>query len=243
MSMEIAEASSNYLSFATGNTSSETFKQTEIGKIPVDCEVTSLRDIAIFGGETTPPRKLYEKYYVFGLHPWVKTLDLNNSLISATEEYVTDAAQAETSLKKHPSGSVLIAMYGSFNQIGRTGLIEVDAAINQALIAAIPKKDKLISEYLLYNFNYKVEYWKGVASSSRKDPNITSNDVKNYLLPLPSAKEQTAIATILSDMDEEIQALEQRLSKTRQIKQGMMQELLTGKTRLVQPLNKECQHG
>ncbi|GAB2197870.1 hypothetical protein [Sessilibacter sp. MAH4] len=39
----------------------------------------------------------------------------------------------------------------------------------------------------------------------------------------------------LSDMDEEIQALEQRLSKTRQIKQGMMQELLTGKTRLVQP--------
>lgn len=46
-----------------------------------------------------------------------------------------------------------------------------------------------------------------------------------------------------SDMDAEIQALEQRLGKTRQIKQGMMQELLTGKTRLVQPLNKESQHG
>ncbi|GGB41970.1 hypothetical protein GCM10011502_14120 [Oceanisphaera marina] len=55
-------------------------------------------------------------------------------------------------------------------------------------------------------------------------------------LSIPSEREeQTAIATILSDMDEEIQALEQRLSKTRQIKQGMMQELLTGKTRLVQP--------
>lgn len=51
---------------------------------------------------------------------------------------------------------------------------------------------------------------------------------------LPSEEEQTAIATILSDMDAEIQALEQRLTKTRQIKQGMMQELLTGKTRLVQ---------
>lgn len=50
---------------------------------------------------------------------------------------------------------------------------------------------------------------------------------------LPSEEEQTAIATILSDMDEEIQALEQRLGKTRQIKQGMMQELLTGKTRLI----------
>ena len=50
-----------------------------------------------------------------------------------------------------------------------------------------------------------------------------------------SNEEQTAIATTLSDMDAEIQALEHRLTKTRQIKQGMMQELLTGKTRLVAP--------
>jgi type I restriction enzyme S subunit len=48
-------------------------------------------------------------------------------------------------------------------------------------------------------------------------------------------KEQKAIATILSDMDEETQVLEQRLNKTRQIKQGMIQELLTGKTRLLVP--------
>ena len=45
--------------------------------------------------------------------------------------------------------------------------------------------------------------------------------------------EQTAIATVLSDMDAEIAALEAKLSKARQIKQGMMQELLTGRTRLV----------
>ncbi len=45
-------------------------------------------------------------------------------------------------------------------------------------------------------------------------------------------EEQTAIATILSDMDTEIQALQQRLAKTRDIKQGMMQQLLTGKVRL-----------
>lgn len=56
--------------------------------------------------------------------------------------------------------------------------------------------------------------------------------IADMLISLPSKEEQTAIATILSDMDNEIQTLEQRLSKTRQIKQGMMQELLTGKTRL-----------
>jgi len=50
---------------------------------------------------------------------------------------------------------------------------------------------------------------------------------------LPALKEQTAIAKILSDMDAEITAIETKLTKARQIKQGMMQELLTGKTRLV----------
>ncbi len=62
---------------------------------------------------------------------------------------------------------------------------------------------------------------------------IYTRDLFQLKIALPSKKEQTAIATILSDMDEEIQALERRLNKTRQIKQGMMQELLTGKTRLI----------
>lgn len=72
---------------------------------------------------------------------------------------------------------------------------------------------------------------------------LYQKDFVNFEFSAPCIEEQTAIATILSDMDEEIQALEQRLGKTRQIKQGMMQELLTGKTRLLQPLNKESQHG
>jgi len=52
-------------------------------------------------------------------------------------------------------------------------------------------------------------------------------------LPLPEFEEQTAIASVLSDIDAEIAALEQRLAKTRALKQGMMQELLTGRTRLI----------
>lgn len=64
-------------------------------------------------------------------------------------------------------------------------------------------------------------------------PSLNASTIERVLASLPPKEEQTAIATILSDMDAEIQALEQRLGKTRQIKQGMMQELLTGKTRLI----------
>ena len=70
-------------------------------------------------------------------------------------------------------------------------------------------------------------------------PSLNASTIEGVHSAIPSREEQTAIASILSDMDEEIQALAQRLGKTRQIKQGMIQELLTGKTRLVKPCKEE----
>ncbi|WP_198674712.1 restriction endonuclease subunit S [Rhodoferax ferrireducens] len=64
-------------------------------------------------------------------------------------------------------------------------------------------------------------------------PRSDWNVVKNYEVAIPKLEEQTAIATILSDMDSELSALEARRDKTRALKQGMMQELLTGRIRLV----------
>jgi type I restriction enzyme S subunit len=64
---------------------------------------------------------------------------------------------------------------------------------------------------------------------------VNSTDVKALNVRLPTeTREQTAIATVLSDMDTEITALEQRRDKTRVLKQGMMQQLLTGRVRLVE---------
>lgn len=64
-------------------------------------------------------------------------------------------------------------------------------------------------------------------------PRSDWNVVRNYELRIPSLPEQAAIAEVLTDMDSELAALEQRRVKTRALKQGMMQELLTGKTRLI----------
>jgi len=62
---------------------------------------------------------------------------------------------------------------------------------------------------------------------------IHADDLGKMSFYIPEFEEQTAIASVLSDMDNEIAALEQKLTKTRQVKQGMMQQLLTGKIRLV----------
>lgn len=73
-------------------------------------------------------------------------------------------------------------------------------------------------------------------------PHISPTDIRKFTIPVPpTVDEQTAIAAVLSDMDAELAALEQRRDKTHALKQAMMQELLTGKTRLVPPEARPCQ--
>ena len=85
-------------------------------------------------------------------------------------------------------------------------------------------------------FVYFLYAWVGLErfTSGSGVPTLNRNDVHDFDLLIPPTKdEQTAIANILSDMDTEITALEAKLSKARQLKQGMMQELLTGRIRLL----------
>ena len=67
----------------------------------------------------------------------------------------------------------------------------------------------------------------------RNSCNIGQHDFARVQLPLPGKAEQKAIAAVLSEMDAEMTALDAKLAKARQLKQGLMQELLSGKTRLV----------
>jgi len=208
------------------------YKQTKVGVIPEDWKVSTLGAMAQTSSGTTPARALQDRYYRNGTIAWVKTLDLNNSDLVATSERVTELALKETCLRVYPVGTVLVAMYGGFQQIGRTGLLRLPAAVNQAITAIQPKGDTLISEYLLGTLNYRVGYWRGVASSSRKDPNISSQDIRNFPIAYTSTTEQRAIAGALSDVDALLGALDQFIAKKRDLKQAAMQQLLTGQTRL-----------
>jgi type I restriction enzyme S subunit len=208
------------------------YKQTEVGVVPKDWTVSRLGALAETSSGTTPARAMQDRYYRNGSIAWVKTMDLTNSELVATSEGVTELALKETCLRVYPVGTVLLAMYGGFQQIGRTGLLRIPAAVNQAITAIQPKADTLVSEYLLGTLNYRVGYWKCVASSSRKDPNITSQDIRGFPVAYPSPPEQRAIAGALSDVEALIGVLHQLIAKKRDLKQAAMQQLLTGQKRL-----------
>lgn len=106
-------------------------------------------------------------------------------------------------------------------------------AVNQR-VCALSTYDNYSADFLSYILNrnpYFLKFDDGVSQT-----HLLNRVFEKCPLNLPPTKaEQTAIAAILSEMDSELDALESKLSKARQIKQGIMQELLTGKTRLVTP--------
>jgi len=86
------------------------------------------------------------------------------------------------------------------------------------------------AKYIFYQFC--LIDWKQYSEASGV-PSLNARTIERIELKVPQPAEQNAIATILSDMDADIAVLETKLAKARQIKQGMMQELLTGRIRLV----------
>ena len=188
-----------------------------------------LGQIAEIKSGSTPLRTEYERYFKDGTIPWVKTMDLNNGFICSTNESITLAAISETSCKIFPAGTILVAMYGGFNQIGRTGLLKIDSAVNQAISAINLNKDIALPEYVLQFLNARVSYWKKFAASSRKDPNITRNDVCDFPIILPPIEEQRKIAEILGTWDSAI-ALTEKLVTAKKKYRKLLESLLFKKS-------------
>ena len=206
------------------------YKDSPLGIIPKEWEVKRLGDIADITSGTTPLRANRE-YYNNGVIPWVKTTDLNNGTLYETEEKVSKEAVEKTSLKILPKGTVLVAMYGGFRQIGRTALLGIDATINQAL-SALMCKSSVESPFVLAWLNCRVNYWKRLAASSRKDPNITGNEVAKFPILIPSKEEQGCIVEVLGLWDTAIEKQSELIEKLKLRKRALMQQLLTGKKRL-----------
>jgi type I restriction enzyme S subunit len=189
-----------------------------------------IREFCTVRSGSTPLRSI-TAFFKGGQTPWVKTTDLNNNTIVSTEEKVTELALNETSLRVFPRNSVLIAMYGGFNQIGRTGILDKPAATNQALSVLNVDELRLVPKYLQHYLNAKVFRWRRFAASSRKDPNITSSDVGAFPVTYCDVIEQQKIADFLTAVDSKISQLTEKHRLLKEYKKGVMQQLYSQQIR------------
>ncbi len=123
---------------------------------------------------------------------------------------------------------------GGGNIIGRVGYIDADDTYvlgDHVYCLRAKEGNPLFLSYAINHYSTNTALRKKVIGSAQLG--LGRKSVEEQEIPFPLHDEQTAIATVLSNMDAEITVLEARRDKTRALKQGMMQELLTGKTRLV----------
>lgn len=179
-------------------------------KVPSNWIITKLCYLGKWGSGGTPSRK-YPEYYN-GEIPWIKTGELNNSYIYDAEEKITDEAINKSSAKIFPKGSVMLAMYGA--TIGKVGILNIDAASNQACAAIICDKkiinNKFMFYYLLSQRDKFIQLGKGGAQ-----PNISQMIIKDYKCPLPPLQEQQRIVDRIESLFEKLDNAKELIEEAR----------------------------
>lgn len=170
----------------------------------------------------TPPRLNQAMWN--GQHTWLSIADISGKHVSASKEQITDLAAQ--SMEHVPAGTLMMSFKLS---IGRLCFAGSDLYTNEAICAF---RDLTADAEFLYYMLGRVDF-SLYGKQAVKGYTLNKESLRLVEVPLPMIEEQTAIAQVLSDMDADIAALEKCRAKTALLKQGMMQELLTGRTRLV----------
>lgn len=191
-------------------------------------EVKRLGNHAKMFSGGTPSTKISE--YYGGKIPWVSITDITlaGKFLSKTEKKITEKGLENSSARLFDKGTLLLAMYAS---IGKSCIGTIDLKTSQAILGINVDKS-LSTEYIFYYFQFNQNYLLSKGQQGTQS-NLSKAIVQDLEIKVPSKPEQQAIAQILTDMDSEIKTLNQKLNKYKQIKEGMMQQLLTGKIRLI----------
>lgn len=180
------------------------------------------------GGTPSTIRKDYWGGNIF----WLPSGRVQNNILRApinSEITITQLGLNESSTKNIKAHSVLIAITGA--TCANVAILDFEAAANQSVVAVEPYQQ---TDYRFLYYALLMERKKILSlQNGSAQGGINLKTVKSMTLYCPLLVEQIAIAEVLSDMDAELAALDQRRDKTRALKQGMMQELLTGRIRLV----------
>lgn len=194
-------------------------------------EVKRLGDVADIRSGATPSTRVAS--YWNGTIPWCTPTDITGTMgkyLSATKRSITEAGLASCAASLLPVGSLLLCSRAT---IGEVKIAATKICTNQGFKSLVCRKG-VSNEFLYYLvLTLKPQMIERAIGSTFLE--IGKHDLASIPIKMPDEGEQTAIAAVLSDMDAEIEALEGRRDKTRALKQGMMQELLSGRVRLVKP--------
>ena len=181
----------------------------------------------------------YQNTEVVSKSPLIKMGNLGRGKINLSKlEYIpNNIIPNQNDILKY--GDVILNTRNTLDLVGKVSIWrnELPVAYFNSNIMRLKFKEQFVSSnfYMNYAFNTKkiISQLRNIATGTTSVAAIYTRDLQNINFDIPPLEEQTHIAQILSDMDNEIELLQEKLSKYKQLKQGLMQELLTGRIRLV----------
>jgi type I restriction enzyme S subunit len=176
---------------------------TEIS-VASDWQILSIEGLCERVTSGATPYRSESRYYQGGAIQWFKTKELGSLRLVDSEEKITDAAIRETSVKLFPPGTVLMAMHGDGKTITSLGILEVEAATNQACCAMIPNTMVCDSRFLYYSLSHYKQDFLQIANGGAQR-NLSGALIKNFCVGAPPLEEQKSIAHILGTLDDKIE--------------------------------------
>lgn len=203
-------------------------KETEIGAVPENWDLQPLGNISKISSGGTPSRT--EPSYWNGDIPWIRTGEINYSIIEKTEGKITKAGLENSSTRIVPKGTLLMAMYGEGVTRGRVGITGIDASINQAVAAIFPS-EKLVTPFLYYylEFSYEKNRLLGHGAHQR---NLSATIIKTIFVPIPTEKTQQQIVGILSTIDHKLAAEQSHRQALDTLFISLLHDLMMAKIRV-----------
>ncbi len=210
----------------------ELYKESPLGWIPHEWAVELLDELALRGSGHTP-NKNHPEYWNGGIK-WVSLADswrLDRVHISDTETEISEQGIQNSSAVRHPSGIVVLSRDAG---VGKSAITTCEMAVSQHFMCwrCGPRLDKY---FLYYWFQHRKWEFENIATGSTI-PTIGLPFFRKYRIVAPVAiEEQRAIGGVLLATDEQVFALESELDKLREVKAGLMDDLLTGRVRVPLP--------
>lgn len=206
--------------------------QTRLPGFSGEWEVVKAGDIGRFQGGSGFPVRFQGA--TDGEYPLFKVSDMNNvgneTFMETANNYISESLRKQLGATAFPAGSIVFAKVGAAVFLERKKILNKASCLDNNMAAFVMDAGRAYCPFIHYIL---LSTKLGSLVSTTALPSLSGRVLAAIELPLPSVPEQTAIAAVLSDMDTELAALQERRSKTQALKQAMMQELLTGRIRLV----------
>lgn len=190
-------------------------------KIPNGWVKTTLGEVAKWSSGGTPSRSRQEYYN--GEIPWIKTGDLNDSILTEVSESITELGLKNSSAKIFPKGSIGLAMYGA--TIGKTAIFGIDAATNQACAVAQPH-DNIDAIFLHYYLKSQKQGFIDLGKGGAQ-PNISQTLIKAHPILLPPLTQQRRIVAHLDAIFGHLDVLKEKLERIPELLKNFRQQVLT----------------